>query len=109
MRAQAAVLVLILAACSGPSAGSERGAGLRRQPEHGVSTGSTACAPARDPIAPPTGESVTAAIALGCEGGAVAVTGGSVPNPEFGMASGFGSIWFSVVRQPWLLRISPNC
>jgi len=35
MRAQAAVLVLILAACSGPAAVPRNGAGLRRQPEHG--------------------------------------------------------------------------
>ena len=32
-----------------------------------------------------------------------------VPSPEFGMAAGFGSIWFSVVRQPWLVRIDPAC
>ena len=32
-----------------------------------------------------------------------------IPNPEFGIAAGFGSIWFSVVRQPWLVRITPGC
>ena len=32
-----------------------------------------------------------------------------IPNPEFGMAAGFGSIWFSVVRQPWLVRVDPAC
>jgi hypothetical protein len=32
-----------------------------------------------------------------------------IPDPEFGMAAGFGSIWFSVVRQPWLVRIDPMC
>jgi hypothetical protein len=32
-----------------------------------------------------------------------------IPEPEFGMAAGFGSIWFSVVRQPWLVRIDPSC
>jgi hypothetical protein len=32
-----------------------------------------------------------------------------IPNPEFGMAAGFGSIWFSMVRQPWLVRIDPAC
>ena len=32
-----------------------------------------------------------------------------IPAPEFGMAAGFGSIWFSVVRQPWLVRIEPVC
>ena len=30
-------------------------------------------------------------------------------SPEYGMAAGLGSIWFSVVRQPWLLRIDPAC
>jgi len=78
MRAQAAVLVLILAACSGPAAVPRTAPDSVASPSTAVSTGSTACAPARDPIAPPSGESVTAAIALGCEGGAVAVTGGSV-------------------------------
>ena len=78
MRAQAALLVLILAACSGPSAAPSAAPDSVASPSTAVSTGSTACAPARDPIAPPSGESVTAAIALGCEGGAVAVTGGSV-------------------------------
>ncbi len=31
------------------------------------------------------------------------------PNPEFGIASGHGSIWYPVVREPWLLRIEPVC
>ena len=32
-----------------------------------------------------------------------------IPSPEFGIAAGFGSIWLSVVRQPWLVRIDPAC
>jgi hypothetical protein len=32
-----------------------------------------------------------------------------IPSPEFEMAAGFGSIWFSVVRQPWLVRVDPAC
>src|SRR5262245_48172231 len=39
---------------------------------------STACMAPRDPVAPPEAESIAATIPLGCEGGAVAVGGGSV-------------------------------
>jgi hypothetical protein len=31
------------------------------------------------------------------------------PNAEYGMASGFGSIWVPAIRQPWLVRIEPTC
>ena len=31
------------------------------------------------------------------------------PTSELGMAVGFGSIWLPVIRQPWLLRIEPEC
>jgi hypothetical protein len=30
-------------------------------------------------------------------------------HPEHGIAAGFGSIWFPVVQEPWLLRIEPAC
>jgi hypothetical protein len=32
-----------------------------------------------------------------------------IPTPEYGMAAGLGSIWFSVVREPWLVRVDPEC
>jgi hypothetical protein len=78
MRAPAALLVLILAACSGPAVAPSTMLGPIASPTTAASTASTGCKPARDPMAAPTGESITAAIALGCEGGAVAVSGGSV-------------------------------
>jgi hypothetical protein len=31
------------------------------------------------------------------------------PVAEFGVASGLGSIWYPVLRQPWVLRIDPAC
>jgi hypothetical protein len=78
MRALAALLVLILAACSGPTAAPSTTPVTIPSPSTAASTESTACQGARDPIAAPKGESITAAIGLGCEGGAVAVSGGSV-------------------------------
>jgi len=33
----------------------------------------------------------------------------AIPIAEFGLAAGFGSIWFSALRQPWLVRIEPTC
>jgi hypothetical protein len=78
MRAPAAILVLIVAACSSPSAVPSAAPDHVASASTAVSADSTACGPARDPIARPAGESIKAAIALGCEGGAVAVSGGSV-------------------------------
>ena len=31
------------------------------------------------------------------------------PDQEFGIAAGFGSVWFSFLRQPWLIRVDPAC
>jgi hypothetical protein len=93
MRAQAVVLALLLSACSGPSAvpsaaparvaspstaASSAAPDRVASPSTAASTAATACRPPRDPIGRPTGETITAAIPLGCEGGAVAVSGGSI-------------------------------
>jgi hypothetical protein len=82
MRAPAALLVLTLAACSGSAAVPTRVPDSVPSASPSVhadaSVESTACRQPRDPIAAPAGASITAAIALGCEGGGVAVSGGSV-------------------------------
>jgi hypothetical protein len=86
MRAAAAgLMAVILAACSGSSTAPPTAfASIPPSPLAGRSlstaapTEATACHPARDPVAEPKGESITAAIALGCEAGSVAVSGGSV-------------------------------
>jgi hypothetical protein len=86
MRSPVALLVLILAACSNPASAptaidsASLGPSLRPSPSAtpGESPESIACNAPRSQQSPPTGASITATIALGCEGGAVAVAGESV-------------------------------
>jgi glutamine cyclotransferase len=74
MRAPAVLFALLLAACSSPSTRSSpsTSATVAGSPEL------TACNAPRDPQPAPTGEAITASIALECEAGAVAVGGDSV-------------------------------
>lgn len=78
MRTAAALLALILAACAGPGAPSAATPDSIPSPSKPASNEPTPCRAARDPMAAPRGESITEAIGLGCEGGAVAVSGESV-------------------------------
>lgn len=74
MRALAALLVPLLAACTSPNTQPSPSA----SPNPSASPEPQACQSPRDPQGAPTGEAITAAIALGCQAGAVAVGGGSV-------------------------------
>jgi len=78
MRALAALLVLTLAACSSPTGAPGTTPDFIPSPSTGASTESTACQGPRDPTPAPAGESITAAIGLGCEAGGVAIAGESV-------------------------------
>ena len=79
MNRLAALIVLIVAACSGPIPAPEATADINPSPSPSpAASAETACGAPRDPIDAPTGDSIVAAIPLGCEGGAVAVAGGSV-------------------------------
>jgi len=74
VRALVALLALSLAACSSPDTQATPSA----SPSSSASPEPQACQSPRDPQGPPTGVGITAAIALGCEAGAVAVGGDSV-------------------------------
>lgn len=99
MRALAALLAVILAACSGsPGAPLASSTPIPASPTAGSSSSSAApteasCGAPRDPIAEPKGEAISAAIALGCEAGSVAVAGESV--------------WMVPHLDPVALRIDP--
>lgn len=69
--------IFLAAACAGPltPAPSPPSSGGQSQP---VPSAAASCSAPRSPIEPPTGEFILAAIALGCEGGAVAAAGGSI-------------------------------
>jgi hypothetical protein len=78
VRELAAVLGLILAACSGSLESVSAMPDAIPIPTMAASPSLAACEAARNPTEAPAGEGITAAIALECEAGAVAVGGGSV-------------------------------
>jgi hypothetical protein len=84
MNRLAALGLLIVAACSGPPPAPSAtpivvpSASPSASSLPVASTASISCGSPRDPIGAPMGDSIVAAIPLGCEGGAVAVSGGSV-------------------------------
>jgi hypothetical protein len=70
------LFALLLAACSSP--GTQPTPSTSPSPSIDAPQDPTACNAPRDPQPAPTGEAITAAIALECEAGAVAVGGASV-------------------------------
>ena len=89
--------VVMVAACSGSVSAPTTSPDVVQSPSPSASPAasieSISCGTPRDPIGAPAGDSIVAAIPLGCEGGAVAVSGGSV--------------WVVPHLDPVALRIDP--